>query len=159
MSVSVRDPHGAALARMARRKRPGIKVHHEPARARKATLIKAPGRSDRDASAEPTAPHEFGRRSRRCPADGNWLAFNEPRWDDGPETTECPTNSRTPKSRCSVTSGNLTSKLTDDQKRDLNRLISGDYVQATESRTGSALTLTTKGLDFLSKRGAGLNEA
>ena len=24
------------------------------------------------------------------------------------------------------------SKLTDDQKRDLNRLISGDYVQATE---------------------------
>ena len=51
------------------------------------------------------------------------------------------------------------SKLTDDQKRDLNRLISGDYVQATESRSGSALTLTTKGLDFLSKRGAGLNEA
>jgi CTP-dependent riboflavin kinase len=51
------------------------------------------------------------------------------------------------------------SKLTDDQNRDLNRLIAGDYVEATESRAGSALALTTKGLDFLSKRGAGLNEA
>jgi hypothetical protein len=29
----------------------------------------------------------------------------------------------------------------------------------TESHAGSAFTLTTKGLDFLSKRGAGVNEA
>ena len=50
-------------------------------------------------------------------------------------------------------------RLTGDQKRDMERLISSDYVELTESRTGSALTLTTKGLDFLSKRGAGLNEA
>ena len=51
------------------------------------------------------------------------------------------------------------SKITDDQRRDLNPLIAVDYVEATESRTGPTLTLTTKGLNFLSKRGAGLNEA
>jgi hypothetical protein len=55
--------------------------------------------------------------------------------------------------------GEFDHKLTGDQKRDIERLIAGDYVVLTESRTGSALTLTTKGLDFLSKRGAGLNEA
>jgi hypothetical protein len=51
------------------------------------------------------------------------------------------------------------SKLTGDQKRDLERLISGDYVELTESHAVSAFTLTAKGLDFLGKRGAGLNEA
>ena len=51
------------------------------------------------------------------------------------------------------------SKLTGNQRRDLERLIAGNYVEATESRFGLPLTLTTKGLDFLSKRGAGLNEA
>ena len=51
------------------------------------------------------------------------------------------------------------SKLTGDQKRDLERLISGDYVEPMESHSGSAFTLTAKGLEFLDKRGAGLNEA
>jgi hypothetical protein len=51
------------------------------------------------------------------------------------------------------------SKLIGDQKRDLERLISGDYVEPTESHAGSAFTLTAKGLEFLGKRGAGLNEA
>jgi hypothetical protein len=51
------------------------------------------------------------------------------------------------------------SKLTGDQKRDLERLISGGYVGPTESHTGSAFMLTAKGVEFLGKRGAGLNEA
>ena len=49
--------------------------------------------------------------------------------------------------------------LTDDQKRDLERLISWGYVKQTENRANSALMLTTKGAEFLGKRGAGLNEA
>jgi hypothetical protein len=51
------------------------------------------------------------------------------------------------------------SNLTGDQKRDLERLISRDYVEPTESQPRSAFALTAKGLEFLSKRGAGLNEA
>lgn len=51
-------------------------------------------------------------------------------------------------------------KLTSDQKcRDLERLISGGYVGPTESDARSAFMLTAKGIDFLGKRGAGLNEA
>jgi hypothetical protein len=50
-------------------------------------------------------------------------------------------------------------KLTSDQKRDLERLISGGYVGPTESHPGSAFMLTAKGIEFLGKRGAGLNEA
>jgi hypothetical protein len=50
-------------------------------------------------------------------------------------------------------------KLTGDQKRDLERLISGGYVGPTESHAGSAYMLTAKGIEFLGKRGAGLNEA
>jgi hypothetical protein len=49
-------------------------------------------------------------------------------------------------------------KLTGDQKRDLERLISEGYVGPTESHAGSALMLTAKGVEFLGKRGAGLNE-
>jgi hypothetical protein len=51
-------------------------------------------------------------------------------------------------------------KLTSDQKReDLERLISGGYVGPTESHAGSVFMLTAKGVEFLGKRGAGLNEA
>jgi hypothetical protein len=51
--------------------------------------------------------------------------------------------------------------LTSDQKhRDLERLISGGYVESTEGHHArSAFMLTAKGLEFLGKRGAGLNEA
>ena len=51
------------------------------------------------------------------------------------------------------------SKLTSDQKRDLERLISGGYAEPTKSHPGTAFTLTAKGLEFLGERGAGLNEA
>jgi hypothetical protein len=51
-------------------------------------------------------------------------------------------------------------KLTGDQKRDLERLISGGYVGPTEkSHARSAFMLTAKGVEFLGNRGAGLNEA
>jgi hypothetical protein len=50
-------------------------------------------------------------------------------------------------------------KLTSDQKRDLEQLISGGYVGPTESHPRSAFMLTAKGIEFLGKRGAGLNEA
>jgi hypothetical protein len=50
-------------------------------------------------------------------------------------------------------------ELTADQKRDLERLISGGYVGPTASRASLAFTLTAKGAEFLGKRGAGLNEA
>ena len=44
-----------------------------------------------------------------------------------------------------------------DQKRDLERLVSQGYVKATESHASSAaFTLTAKGAEFLGKRGAGL---
>ncbi len=46
-------------------------------------------------------------------------------------------------------------KLTGDQKRDLERLITGGYVGPMESR----VMLTAKGVEFLGQRGAGLNEA
>ena len=50
-------------------------------------------------------------------------------------------------------------KLTSDQKRDLERLISGGYVRPAESDARSAFMLTAEGVEFLSQRGAGLNEA
>jgi hypothetical protein len=50
-------------------------------------------------------------------------------------------------------------KLTSDQKRDLERLISGGYVAPTESHASSVFMLTAKGVEFLGQRGAGLNEA
>jgi len=51
------------------------------------------------------------------------------------------------------------SRLTEDKKRDLDRLIAGGYVEPTESNPSSAFKLTAKGVEFLGKRGAGLNEA
>jgi hypothetical protein len=51
------------------------------------------------------------------------------------------------------------SNLTDEQKRDLEWLISAGYVEPTEKHPGSAFTLTAKGVEFLGERGAGLNEA
>jgi hypothetical protein len=59
---------------------------------------------------------------------------------------------------CDIGEFNLP-ELTSDRKRDLERLISGGYVEATESRARSAFMLTAKALEFLGKRGAGLNEA
>lgn len=50
-------------------------------------------------------------------------------------------------------------KLTGDQKRDLERLLSEGYVEPTENHPGSAFMLTAKGGEFLGARGAGLNEA
>jgi hypothetical protein len=49
-------------------------------------------------------------------------------------------------------------KLTSDQKCDLERLISEGY-GPTESHARSAFMLTAEGVEFLGKRGAGLNEA
>jgi hypothetical protein len=51
------------------------------------------------------------------------------------------------------------SKLTGDKRRDLERLLSGGYVEPTGSHPGSAFMLTAKGAEFLGARGAGLNEA
>jgi hypothetical protein len=50
-------------------------------------------------------------------------------------------------------------KLTSDQKGDLERLISGGYVGPRESHARSVFMLTAKGVEFLGKCGAGLNEA
>ena len=50
-------------------------------------------------------------------------------------------------------------KLTEEKKRDLERLISGGYAEPAESHSGSAFRLTAKALTFLGERGAGLNEA
>ena len=49
------------------------------------------------------------------------------------------------------------SKIAEDKKHDLDRLISGGYVEPAGSRP--AFKLTAKGTEFLGKRGAGLNEA
>jgi hypothetical protein len=51
------------------------------------------------------------------------------------------------------------SRQTENKKPDLERLISGGYVEATEGHPGSAFKLTAKGIKFLGERGAGLNEA
>jgi hypothetical protein len=51
-------------------------------------------------------------------------------------------------------------KLSSDQQRDLEQLIAGGYVRAAEGDAATAaFTPTAKGIDFLGKRGAGLNEA
>jgi hypothetical protein len=49
------------------------------------------------------------------------------------------------------------SKQTVDKKSDLERLISGGYVELAGSRP--AYKLTAKGNKFLGERGAGLNES
>ena len=51
------------------------------------------------------------------------------------------------------------SSASSDQKRDLETLMSGGYVQAASDHPGSAFQLTAKGIAFLGERGAGLNEA
>jgi hypothetical protein len=51
------------------------------------------------------------------------------------------------------------SRSSNDQKRDLDRLIAEGYVQPTAGRPGSAFELTAKAIAFLGERGAGLNEA
>jgi hypothetical protein len=50
------------------------------------------------------------------------------------------------------------SDLTDDEKSDLDRLLSEGYVEPTTSHPGPNYKLTAKGDEFLGKRGAGLNE-
>jgi hypothetical protein len=59
---------------------------------------------------------------------------------------------------CDIGECNL-SELTSDQKSDLERLVSGGYVEPTDSHPGSTFKLTAKGGAFLGERGAGLNEA
>jgi hypothetical protein len=49
--------------------------------------------------------------------------------------------------------------LAGDQKADLDHLVASGYVQPTEANAESTFKLTAKGIDFLGKRGAGLNEA
>ncbi len=46
-----------------------------------------------------------------------------------------------------------------NHKHDLERLISGGYVEPTVNHPGSPFKLTAKGAEFLGERGAGLNEA
>jgi hypothetical protein len=50
-------------------------------------------------------------------------------------------------------------KLTGNQTRDLERLISRGYVEPVDENPGSAFKPTAKGMEFLGERGAGLNEA
>lgn len=50
-------------------------------------------------------------------------------------------------------------KAIGDKGGDLQRLLSGDYVEPREGHSDSALQLTAKGIAFLGERGAGLNEA
>jgi hypothetical protein len=51
------------------------------------------------------------------------------------------------------------SKLSDDRKRDLERLVSEGYAERTEGHPGTSFKLTAKGVEFEGERGAGLNEA
>jgi hypothetical protein len=51
------------------------------------------------------------------------------------------------------------SQLTGDQKRDLELLVAGGFVEQTANHPGTVLILTAKGIQFLSERGPGLNEA
>ena len=46
--------------------------------------------------------------------------------------------------------------LTDDKRRDLERLLAGGYAQ--ETKGDPAFKLTSKGSAFLAERGVGLNE-
>ena len=50
-------------------------------------------------------------------------------------------------------------KAGDAETRDLERLVSGGYVEPARDRPGSAYQPTAKGAAFLGERGAGLNEA
>ena len=48
--------------------------------------------------------------------------------------------------------------LTGEKRRDLERLLSGGYIEPMKSSPGPAFRLTGKGNAFLAERGAGLNE-
>jgi hypothetical protein len=48
-------------------------------------------------------------------------------------------------------------EVIDDKQRDLQRLLSGGYVEPKEGHSG--FQLTAKAIAFLGERGAGLNEA
>ncbi len=50
-------------------------------------------------------------------------------------------------------------KATDEQKRDLHRLLSDGYVEPSEGRPRASFQPTSKGMNYLGERGAGLNEA
>jgi len=49
--------------------------------------------------------------------------------------------------------------VTENTRRDLEKLISAGYVEPKGSRQGSGFKLTAKGIEFLGERGVGLNEA
>jgi hypothetical protein len=51
------------------------------------------------------------------------------------------------------------SGLSSDQTRDLELLVFGGYLELADSGARKAFTLTAKALEFLGKRGVGLNEA
>jgi hypothetical protein len=51
------------------------------------------------------------------------------------------------------------SKFSDDKKHTLDRLRSEGYIAPTGILPNSGFSLTAKGIDFLGKRGAGINEA
>lgn len=51
------------------------------------------------------------------------------------------------------------SALTGDKRHDLEYLLSEGYVAPSENRAVTRFKLTAKGIDFLGKRGAGLNES
>jgi hypothetical protein len=51
------------------------------------------------------------------------------------------------------------SKATNEQKRDLERLLIDGYVEHTEAEPSSPFKPTAKGIALLGERGAGLNEA
>ena len=57
---------------------------------------------------------------------------------------------------CEIGEFNLPARTSEP---DLERLISGGYVAPTEGKPKSPFMLTAKGIEFLGKRGAGLNEA
>jgi hypothetical protein len=48
---------------------------------------------------------------------------------------------------------------TDEQKRDLERLVAGGYAELAKDKPASSFKPTAKGMAFLGERGAGLNEA
>jgi hypothetical protein len=50
-------------------------------------------------------------------------------------------------------------KVMDNKQRDLQRLLSGGYVEPKAGHSDSALQLTAKAVAFLGERGATLNEA
>jgi hypothetical protein len=51
------------------------------------------------------------------------------------------------------------SKLTADKREQLQRLVSGGYIEQITDSPISPFKLTPKGVAFLGERGAGLNEA